>query len=99
MFSGGANWFELSLFPHILKGINACWVLGNKEGPIKFMGCIVTLELFYVSNGIFYTEVGYGNKGFSLICKQISWIDLNLVLVHYVEIKIIRYEHNELPRF
>lgn len=31
MFSGGANWFELSLFPHILKGINACWVLGNNQ--------------------------------------------------------------------
>lgn len=31
------------------------------------MGCIVILELFYVSNGIFYTEVEYGNKWFSFI--------------------------------
>ena len=31
MFSVGANWFELSLFPLIPKGINACWVSENKR--------------------------------------------------------------------
>lgn len=94
MFSGASTGLEVSLLFFITS--RALKVGGSqeimKDGPIKPMGCTVTSRTILHRGGIW--EPGIFSYR-SIMGKQISWVDMNLILVHYVEIKIKRYDHKE----